>query len=217
MRTLILSFLLLMALMSSGQVIVIDAGHGYCNNPAKNNNCDDRTDLEIKTNLAVALKLKKLLADSTNWEVHLTRQTDNGWMTLTQRKRLAETVKADIFLSIHCNAGGGTGTESFWCSENTTRAVQNASLAKAVDQSLLNLCGCPSRRVVDDFTYMKNKDGKFFHLTVLEQNRAIACLNEIGFVDHAVDQANLADDKMRDKYALAYFRALRNMVAGIVP
>ena len=27
----------------------------------------------------------------------------------------ANNFEADLFLSIHCNAGGGTGTETFWC------------------------------------------------------------------------------------------------------
>lgn len=205
---------------AASQTVIIDPGHGYCKHPhhsTRNFNCDQRTDLEIKTNLVVALKLKRIIQDSTNWNVYLTRETDDGWMSLIQRVSFASNSNydADVFLSIHCNAGGGSGTESFWCNENSSRAANNEKFAKEIDRMLLNLCSCKSRRVVDDYTYLRNTNNQFIHLSVLRTNPTVACLNELGFVDDPDDRQKLESESMREKFALAYYLALKEIIQSL--
>ena len=96
--------------------IYIDPGH-YVG--------DQRTDLEIQTNLAVGLKLRALLDRDIRpgvlWEVRMSREDGKGIAgdgSLRKRAEDANNFEADLFISIHCNAGGGTGTETFWCDLN---------------------------------------------------------------------------------------------------
>jgi N-acetylmuramoyl-L-alanine amidase len=215
MNSLLIGILLQVMLISPllGQLVVIDPGHGYCTKPSCTKlNPDKRTDLEIKTNLAVALKLKKILTDSTNWEVFLTRETDE-WLSVDSRRKLANDLGADYFLSIHCNAGGGTGTETFWCKETSVSESLNKNFAFTIASNFVLQCSCSNRRIVEDHTYLKNPEtGNNFHLGVLKENLAVSCLSEIGFVDHPQDKNRLEDDNWRQTYALAYYHALKKVI-----
>ena len=89
---------------------------------------------EEEITLAVALKLRYLLEEDTftdvKWEIEMSRETEDSRIvdledeegnkrevTLNDpkdRARHADQLKADLFLSIHCNANEGNGTETFW-------------------------------------------------------------------------------------------------------
>lgn len=95
----------------------------------------NKTKTEIKTNLAVGLKLYQLLKNDTSsgvsWEILMSRsgsdsRTSNPEPRLelnipTHRAIDANQFKADLFLSIHCNGDGpdASGTETFWCGHYT--------------------------------------------------------------------------------------------------
>lgn len=100
---LLLIIAILFSTISQAQVVVIDPGHGYASDGS---NPDGRTDTEHATALSVGIKLKNLIEDDCNgWSVHLTRNTRNGWLTLSQRRAISNNWRADRFISIHCNAG----------------------------------------------------------------------------------------------------------------
>lgn len=40
--------------------------------------------------------------------------TESTSASLAYRSNLANSIGADLFVSIHCNAGGGTGTETYY-------------------------------------------------------------------------------------------------------
>lgn len=83
------------------KTIVIDAGHGG-KDPGTNGSFFKEKDVS----LAVALKLeelfKKYLPDV---KVIMTRRTDE-FVELEERAQIANRNKADLFISIHCNAAG---------------------------------------------------------------------------------------------------------------
>jgi len=116
MKNYLLIFLFLSSIfLCQSQVVVIDPGHGYGVN---GENKDGRTEAEITTNCEVGLKLEKLLK-AVGYTTYLTRNhSGNGsWVSVTQRATMADSWGADRLLSIHCNGGGGTGTETFFVSE----------------------------------------------------------------------------------------------------
>lgn len=80
-------------------VVVIDAGHGGSDYGAIENNVNEKD-----VNLAVALNLgnliKKKLKDT---EVVYTRNSDT-FLSLQKRADVANSAKADLFISIHCNS-----------------------------------------------------------------------------------------------------------------
>src|SRR5690625_6971829 len=85
--------------------IYIDAGHGG-NDPGASGNGLREKDLT----LTIAKKVQALLKDYAT--VRMSRTTDKT-LSLTQRTNDANSWGADYFLSIHINAGGGTGYEDY--------------------------------------------------------------------------------------------------------
>lgn len=78
--------------------VVIDAGHG-----GKDVGARGLKSLEKDINLDVALKLGKLLTKSGNVKVVYTRN-DDSFVDLHNRAARANEIKADLFISIHCNS-----------------------------------------------------------------------------------------------------------------
>ena len=88
-------------------VVVIDPGHGGKDPGAMANGL-----VEKNVNLEIAKKLKRILENSRIFKVYLTRNGDY-FVDLYKRTVFAVKKKADIFISIHCNAdrsGKGKGT-----------------------------------------------------------------------------------------------------------
>ncbi|MFC6996376.1 N-acetylmuramoyl-L-alanine amidase [Rufibacter roseus] len=192
--------LVFLTLTVQGQVIVIDPGHGY---KADGSNPDGRTDTEIATALSVGLKLRdQLNSQCSNYKVHMTRTTRNGWISISQRRDMSNSWGANRFISIHCNAGGGTGTETFWCNRSTSGTTANSNFSQEVQNRMAAGGSWTNRRSVEDATYI-------YHLGVLNSNNAVGVLNEIGFVD-SNDKTKLLDDSWRNKFAAAYVTALKN-------
>lgn len=83
------------------KTIVIDAGHG-----GKDPGCNGVTHKEKDVSLAVALRLGKLIEENCpDVKVIYTRKTDI-FVELEERAQIANKAKADLFISIHCNAAG---------------------------------------------------------------------------------------------------------------
>ncbi|WP_299437976.1 N-acetylmuramoyl-L-alanine amidase [uncultured Aquimarina sp.] len=183
-----------------GQVILIDPGHGYA---ADGSNPDGRTDTEHATALSVGLKLRDKIESSCNgWSVRLTRTIRNSNPSLAQRRALSNSLRADRFISIHCNAGGGTGTETFWCNRSNSRDADNSRFSREIQNRMVEKGQWRDRRSVEDASFI-------FHLGVLVSNNAVGVLNEIGFVDTS-DANKLLNDTWRNRFTDAYLTALEN-------
>ncbi len=185
------------------QIIVIDPGHGY--GTTTSDNPDGRTAIEIETSLEVGLRTRNLIQNSCTWTVHMTRTTNlNSWVSVTQRGQMANNWNADRLLSIHCNAGGGTGTETFYCTQDDTNTPPDVAFAQKIQTDMVAGGSWNNRRCVEDNSFLA------YHLGVLRYSAATGCLNEIGFVDSATDSAKLTSSTWRDAFALSYFNALKS-------
>lgn len=113
--------------------IVIDPGHGG-DKPGAIGRISKEKDL----NLAISLKLGELINQHMKpIEVVYTRKTDND-VDLIRRSQLANREKADIFISIHCNASknkDASGTETFVMGLAKTQA--NIEAAKKENADIL--------------------------------------------------------------------------------
>lgn len=88
--------------------IFIDPGHGGTDPGASANGLQEK-----QLTLQIALALRNILLNEyQNVTVQLSRTSDQT-VSLTQRTNAANSWGADYFLSIHINAGGGTGFEDY--------------------------------------------------------------------------------------------------------
>lgn len=85
---------------ASSFTVVIDPGHG-----GKDMGACGNTACEKNINLDVAKRLGKLISADGNTRVVFTRTTDE-FVDLNQRATCANEIKADLFISIHCNSMG---------------------------------------------------------------------------------------------------------------
>ncbi|MBI2119119.1 MAG: N-acetylmuramoyl-L-alanine amidase [Elusimicrobia bacterium] len=98
--------------------IVIDAGHGGKDPGAIGKNGTKEKDI----NLLIALELERLLRIEGGYETYLTR-TNDDFISLVDRSSFANQKKADLFISIHCNASmkrSEGGFEIYFLAENAS-------------------------------------------------------------------------------------------------
>ncbi|WKS95104.1 N-acetylmuramoyl-L-alanine amidase family protein [Riemerella columbina] len=113
--TLLLSLLFLASSAQKKFTIVLDAGHGGSDFGANRKYSDLGHVIEKDIALAVTLKLGALLEKNKDFKVIYTRKSD-VYPNLTSRTNLANRSKADLFVSLHCNAvnrNSAYGTETF--------------------------------------------------------------------------------------------------------
>ena len=148
--------------------------------------------------LAICLQLKPLL-QYNGIETILTREGDyvNGPHStldesLQTRVAISNNFNADLFISVHVNAGGGTGSE-VWVVSTGGRAEKAAN---AVLARLIASCGWANRGVKTANDY------------VLKYTNAPAILTENGFIDSVSDSAKLKDPAFIQGIAIAHAKGI---------
>jgi N-acetylmuramoyl-L-alanine amidase len=115
------------------KTIVIDPGHG-----GSDPGCGTAGVWEKNVALSISLKLGKLLKDSfPDLKVIFTRTTDK-FVDLNERAVLANKVKADLFLCVHCNTSSNAtayGTETY--AMGLYKAEGNLDVAKRENDVIL--------------------------------------------------------------------------------
>lgn len=169
--------------------IFIDAGHGG-NDPGAVGNGLREKDLTLK----ISKKIADILKDY-DCSVKLSRTGDQT-LSLKQRTDAANKWGADYLLSVHINAGGGTGYEDFifngGVSANTTkyRDVIHAEVVKAIGSGVRN----------------RGKKKANFHM--VRQSRMPAMLSENMFIDTKADADKLKSNAFIDKVAQGHANGL---------
>jgi N-acetylmuramoyl-L-alanine amidase len=110
-------------------IVVLDAGHGG-KDPGKNSKYGYK---EKDIALKIALQVGDLLERNPHIKVIYTRKTD-VFIELKDRPKIANNAKADLFVSIHCNAHHteASGTETYVLAVGN--ANQNLEVAKAENE-----------------------------------------------------------------------------------
>lgn len=178
----------------NGKVIVIDAGHGGRDSGAEGNGLREKD-----ITLDIALRVKKLLEEK-GFAVIMTRDRD-VYPSLKERTDLANNAKADIFVSIHVNSGGGTGIETWW-HDKAPEPQKRQLLATYIQNELIAATGAKNRGVKSPTPKKGN-----FHVT--RETKMPSALVEVGFIDNASDAAKLAQSSYRQKIA-------KGIVEGII-
>jgi len=135
-RFLILCLLYFFVNLASAQkvnTVVLDAGHGGHDTGALGKNSREKD-----ITLAVVLKLRDYIHDNMkDVKVILTR-SDDTFIELYRRARIANENNADLFISVHCNSTKATsafGVETFVMGLHKSEA--NLAVAKAENAAIL--------------------------------------------------------------------------------
>ena len=175
--------------MKSKKMIVLDPGHGGQDPGAVANGLVEKFIV-----WELAQKVKEKLA-GTNAEViivqpSLSNPQSTAWDELYKPPREANRLKADFYLSLHVNAGGGEGFESFLhpASKNKQADVLRNRLHSQIMQYL-------ARHKV------KNRGCKYADFAVLRLTNMPAVLLECLFMDHTRDAELLKNHDFLDGLA----------------
>jgi len=163
-------------------IICLDAGHTPGVDPGACGNELQESDLTGDICERVAIKLS-----SYDVDVRQIPRTDS----LNVRCAYANALNASAFISIHINAGGGTGFESYVCPSMTDRStVLSDSLHRACMEYMSPLG-------------MTDRGKKFASFAVLKNTVMPAVLLECLFIDNLQDAAWLKNDSFLDGLANA--------------
>lgn len=170
------------------KLVVIDAGHG-AHDPGAISVTKKR---EKDFTLAVALKVGKLLEKEKNIDVVLTRSNDT-FLELRDRVKIANNLKADAFVSIHANSGpsAATGTETYY-----QRATSKA-LANVMHKHLIRATG------------LKDRGVRYGNFHVVRETNMPAVLLEVGFLSNSHDNSKLFSSAFQDRVAQSVVTGLK--------
>lgn len=161
--------------------VFINPGHGGKDPGAVGNGLQEK---EIVLQLG-----KKIVAMLKDYDVEVKLfRADDTYYSLDRICKEANDWKANLFISLHVNAGGGTGFESYIYNgsvSSKTRTYQNTIHAEIMKQ----LAG------------VRDRGKKRANFAVVRQTKMPAILTENLFIDTKSDAQKLKDSKFINKIA----------------
>lgn len=179
------------------KIIVIDAGHGGSMPGAVKKDI-----YEKNLNLQIVLKLKELLdeVDEKKIKVFYTRLDDTN-PELKDRVGMANSLEADLFISVHNNASNsGKFTDL-----NGTMVLYNPNLAGDVSKRLAEICLAN----VNASTGSKNLGlVKAEDIHIVRRSKVPVALIEVGYMTNVKELDNLCSDAYQKKVAKGIYNAI---------
>ncbi len=192
--------------------------------------------------LDVAKRLGDLIADRLGSEVIYTR-SDDTFVSLEERTRIANRHKADLFLSIHANSSpvrSASGVETYYLNFTTNRAAlevaarENASSERSIFElrDLLQKIALKDKleesrefaaRVQNTLSTFsvrsnanaKNRGVRKAPFVVLIGASMPSILSEIGFVSNPHDEALMKKPEYRQKLAEALYKGVAQYASSL--
>ncbi len=176
-------------------LVVIDAGHNYSitDTGAVGNGLREQ-DITFYISEKIKPKLEKNGVQVILTRNHLKENVapTSVSASLKRRAEIANEAGADLFISVHCNAGGGTGVETYY----TKGSEISKKLATLIQKQVL--------KEID----LKDRGVKSATFSVLRNTEMPAALLETGFIDCLTDSMLLRDPAYQDRYARAVAKAV---------
>jgi N-acetylmuramoyl-L-alanine amidase len=161
--------------------IFIDPGHGGSDPGAVGNGLKEK-DLV----LTISRHIRDiLLSEYKGVQVRMSRNSD-VFLSLSERAKLANNWGANYFCSVHINAGGGTGFETFIHTSRSSKSVSHQNVVHPAIYSKMNV---------------QDRGKKAANFAVLRQTNMPAILTENLFIDNTKDAKLLKDPKFLENVA----------------
>ena len=214
--------------------VVVDAGHGGKDTGAIGPRGVREKDLTLAIARRVAARLKAL-----GFQVVMTRKSD-VFVSLDERTRIANEARADLFVSIHCNAARRRkleGVETWTLNVGSDRyaarlaAFENAEADRAVSDLRLILADLATKANASDArdlaqsvqsSMVRTLRGRVGRVRdhgvkqalfyVLLGTRMPSILVETGFISNPKEEARLRSTKFQDGTAEAIARGVKDYV-----
>lgn len=173
------------------KIIVLDPGHG-----GRDPGAVFKGIKEKDLNLKIAARLYLLLKSQVR-KVKMTR-TNDRYLSLKKRVKVANKYKANIFISIHCNAAASkkvNGIETLYY----PGSIKGKSLAKEIQLSLIEKLKRRDREI-------KERADLF----VLKYTIMPAVLIECGFMSSPEERELLSNEKYKEDIATAILGGVKN-------
>jgi len=218
--------------------IVLDAGHGGHDTGTIGPEGLREKDLVLD----VTQRLGALIEDRLGSEVIYTR-ADDTFIPLERRTEIANTAKADLFLSIHANSSplpSAAGVETYYLNLTTSRAAlelaakENSGSEKTIFelQDLLQKIALKDKveesrefasRIqsamyafsVKSDVHSRDRGVRKAPFVVLIGASMPSVLAEIGFISNAHDEAIMNKPEYRQKLAEALFKGVSNYASTL--
>ncbi len=180
-------------------VVVIDAGHGGFDEGAIS---IDGRHHEKEVTLPILLYLRELLERSAV-EAHYTRLDDTD-PPKKERVRMANSLKADAFVSIHCNASGegdttAYGMEALYTNRKTAASslTDSKSLASVILRQTCSYTGRRERGVI-------RREG----LYLLKHSRVPVTIIEVGYLSNESEYQYLMRKENQRRIARGIYQGI---------
>tara|TARA_R110002073_G_scaffold247619_4_gene410532 strand:+ start:9179 stop:9832 length:654 start_codon:yes stop_codon:yes gene_type:complete len=179
-------------------IVIIDPGHGGIDAGAVAINNTKEKDIVLRIASKMLVLNQTVLNNSLN--LYITRYTDT-LVSLGDRTQLAKKLKADIFISIHCNQAinrTAAGTEVYIHPKSEVQAEESAYLGFTVQKGLADLLG------------IKNRGIKYGNFQVLRENHndTTSILLELGFLSQTDEAIYLSNEKSQYAIALVILQSI---------
>lgn len=179
-------------------IVVIDPGHGGKDTGATTRNGIKEKDIAFGIASKIVVLNNKLVENPLM--LYLTRYTDT-LISLSDRTELAKKLKADIFISIHCNQAlnrTASGTEVFIHPKSEVQAEKSAYLGFTIQKGLADVLG------------IKNRDIKYGNFQVLRDNNdsSATVLLELGFLSQTDEAIYLSKEESQSAVALVILQSI---------
>lgn len=181
-------------------IIVIDAGHGG-KDTGSYAAFGEMTEEDY--NLAIVKKLKEYFDKEENIKVFYTRLTD-AKVSLESRVGLANSLGADLFLSVHCNSNDETpeanGMEVLYQNEGEN-VETSKKFAKVILESLIEKTGRRKRSIL-----------KGNNIYIIRNAEVPVALAEIGFLNNTGDLSYLQSEEGQNSIAEGLYQGILEML-----
>jgi len=238
MLKIFLILFLSLSIQTYAQVVLIDPGHGGSDCGAKGKIWNKKkTKLKIACEKDIALSIAKKIHKKIKrkYKSYLTRSVDRE-VSLDERAKLADKIRADIFISVHINSSASKsskGFETFYLDNHDNQAVSKVEHVEnrgvkgnqlVINQILADLVierTAPQSKLLANLIHNRiawkvvkqynlvDRGAKAALFYVLALSKRPAVLLEVGFLSNPKEIKKIMSPKFQNAYAEAVFQGVR--------